>query len=819
MKNTYSDKVPLLSIALISAIALSYETLLTRLFAIIQWHHFAYMIVSFALLGYGFSGTFLSLFRKPLLNRYETFFIINLILFGISLLVCFLSAQHIPFNAQEILWDRHQLWWLCAIYLLLMMPFFFVANAIALTMMANGGKIPRIYAADMVGAGIGSALVIILLFYVMPGRLLQVLSILAIATTLVACLELHYAWRKPFIAAGAAILILSLLPGSYQELALSPYKSLPLLLRIDGTRIMETRSSPLGLINVVESTITPLRHAPGLSLRANAEPPPQLAVFTDADNMTVINKVQNSNKPPSYLEYQTSAAPYQLPGAKRVLVLGAGTGNDILQAKAYNVTAIDAVELNPQMVKLVKKDYADYSGRLYQQPDINVHIAEARGFVSNSKQPYDVIQIALLDTFGASSAGLYALSENYLYTVEAFTEYISHLTDNGVLSITRWVKLPPRDNLKVFATAVAALRDLGYMQPEKQLILVRSWQTATLLVKQSAFTQQDIENINRFCEKMGFDTAYIPGIQAPQTNRFNQLREPYFYNAAMAMLGDNADAFYEQYKFNVAPATDDRPYFFNFFKWELLNDIFKLKGQGGMPLVEWGYIIMIAALIQAVIASTILIVFPLLLKKETRIKPDKTTLLCLLYFSSLGLAFLFIEIAFMQKFILFLHHPLYSIAVTLTAFLVFAGAGSQYSGYLRRKFGYRFTIKLAVVSIIVLGLLYNLALQELFERLLASSTAIKILVTAIIISPLAFFMGMPFPVALNYLSEKLPALIPWVWGVNGCASVISAVLAMVLAVHFGFSFVILIATLLYAVAALLFIRLRNVVNVASFSTI
>lgn len=819
MNNATRDDTPLISIAFISAIALSYETLLTRLFAIIQWHHFAYMIISFALLGYGVSGTFLSLFRRTLLNHYKTAFIINIMLFSISLLTCFLIAQHIPFNAQEILWDRQQIGWLFTIYLLLMIPFFFVANAIALAMMAKGENIPRIYAADMAGAGAGTALIILLLFYVMPGRLLQVLSVLAVATTLVAGLELRYKQRRLYVAGGILLLVVLLLPGHWMELAVSPYKSLTQLLRIDGTRIVETRSSPLGLINVVQSTITPLRYAPGLSLQATTEPPPQLAVFTDADNMTVINKAQDSDRPPQYLQYQTSAAPYQLRNSNRILILGAGTGNDILQAEVYNPATVDAVELNPQMATLVKKDYADYAGRLYQRPNVHVHITEARGFVSRSNQPYDVIQIALLDTFGASSAGLYALNENYLYTVEAFKEYINHLAGNGVLSITRWVKLPPRDNIKTFATAVTALRALGYNDPQKQLILIRSWQTATLLAKPSGFSQQDIESIQRFCEKLGFDTAYFPGIQASQTNRFNILRKPYFYHAAIALLGNNANAFYDQYKFNIAPATDDRPYFFNFFKWNLLNDILKLKDQGGMPLVEWGYIIMITTLVQAVIASALLIVVPLLLKKETRIPVDNTTLLCLLYFGSLGLAFLFIEIAFMQKFILFLYHPVYSIAVTLSAFLVFAGAGSRYSGYLRRKFGHWTTVKTAGMFIVALGLLYSLALQPLFQWLLPFATAVKIAMTIIAIAPLAFFMGMPFPVALHYLNEKAPALVPWVWGVNGCASVISAVLAMVLAVHFGFNVVIFIALLLYIAAVIIFLRLKTAVNIASFSTV
>ncbi|MGD8640970.1 MAG: SAM-dependent methyltransferase, partial [Gammaproteobacteria bacterium] len=798
MASPLRDKIPLFSIAFISVIALSFEILLTRLFAIIQWHHFAYMIISLALLGYGISGTFLSLFRERLLKHYKTTFISNIYLFGVSLLICYLLAQQVPFNAQEILWDRRQLLWLSLIYLLLMLPFFFVANAIALTMMAKGDRIAAIYAADLVGAGLGCVLVIILLFYLMPHHLLQMFSVMAVATTLVASIELGYKRRATTVFTIASILVLSLLPADWLTLSLSPYKSLQQLLRIDGTRITETRSSPLGLINVVESNVIPLRHAPGLSLHATTEPPPQLAIFSDGDNMTVINKLNNKNTIPEYLQYQTSAAPYHLQQANSVLILGAGTGSDVLQAQAYKVPLIDAVELNPTIVDLVKTDYADYAGHLYEKPGVNVHVAEARGFVSNSEQHFDVIQIALLDTFGASSAGLYALSENYLYTVEAVTEYIRHLTPDGVLSITRWLKLPPRDNLKMFATGLAALRSLGYEQPENHVMLIRSWQTATLLIKHSPLSTQDISNVQQFCQRMGFDTAYFPGIQHSDTNRFNKLREPVFYNAATAMTGNNADNFYEQYKFNITPATDDQPYFFNFFKWDLFEDIVALKDKGGMPLVEWGYIIMIATLAQAIIFSALLIVLPLLFKKETRLTTDKTTLISLLYFSSLGLAFLFVEIAFMQKFTLFLYHPVYSIAVTLTAFLLFAGAGSHYSAFLRDKLGYRSTIRLAVTVICVTGVIYSVALQPLFDWLLASSTVIKIMVTFILIAPLAFFMGMPFPVALSYLSKKSPMLIPWVWGVNGCTSVISAVLAMVLAVHFGFNVVIVAALILYA---------------------
>lgn len=804
MTTQYSDYTPRFSIALISATALAYEVLLARLFAIIQWHHFAYMIISLALLGYGVSGSFLSLFSKRLLKHYAATFITNIILFGVSLLVSFLIAQQIPFNAEEILWDRYQIIWLFAIYLLLMLPFFFVANAIGLTMMAMGKRIPRIYAADMIGAGIGSALVMVLLFSLMPNHLLQVLAFLAIAASMVAWLELRLPWTKRAAALVVAVFIPFLLPGHWLDLSLSPYKGLPQLLRIDGTSIINTQSSPLALVHVVESNTVPLRHAPGLSLNATTEPPPQLAVFSDGDNMMVINKATTHPNQLAHLDQQTSAAPYHLINANTSLILGSGTGNDLLQALYHETPAIDAVELNPQIVGLLTKDFADYSGNIYQRPEVNVHIAEARGFVASSHKQFDIIQIALLDAFGASSAGLYALSESYLYTVEAFENYLQRLTPNGFLSITRWIKLPPRDNLKMFATALEALKELQIPNPENHLLLIRSWQTATLLIKRSEISTGDITQIRQFCQQRGFDLAYYPGIEVTEVNRFNILREPVFFEAAIALTKDNNAAFFEQYKFNISPATDDRPYFFNFFKWELLRELMDLKNQGGMPLIEWGYIILIATLIQAFVASLALILLPLMISRQNEINKDKNTLVSFLYFFALGLAFLFIEIAFIQKFILFLHHPLYAIAVTLAAFLLFAGLGSNYSSRLQQRFGYYGCIRVAVLVIVGLGLFYNLFLDELFAMFLASETPIKIGISILVIAPLAFFMGMPFPLALAYLSENLSNLVPWVWGVNGCASVISAILAMILAMHFGFTVVIALALMLYLIAMLLF---------------
>lgn len=781
-----------------------------QLFSIIQWHHFAYMIISLALLGYGASGSFLALASRRLLAHYPLAYISNLVLFSLSIVSCYLLAQQIPFNPEEVLWDSSQILRLSGVYLLLALPFFFAANSIGLSLTYHHRNASRLYAADLIGAGLGSLGIVLLLYLLFPNQALLLLGSLGALTAAVAWLELGL---KPRPWAMLAILIALLpftLPASWTELNISPYKGLNQLLQISGTRIAEQRSSPLGLISVVESPMMPLRHAPGLSLNATVEPPSQLGVFTDADNMTVITAYPDKLEKLSYLDQMTSALPYHLVPVQKLLVLGAGGGSDILQARYNGVKDIDAVELNPQLIELLQKNYRTFSGDLYGKEnlhiDFNIYADEARGFVTKSSERYDLIQLSLLDSFSASSAGLYALNESYLYTVEALQTYLRRLKPDGMLAISRWIKLPPRDGLKLFATAIKALQKSGVNDVSKQLILIRGWQTSTLLIKNGTFTPGEISSLLEFCKKRSFDVAYYPGIPESATNKYNILQQPYFYLGTQALLGDNSEHYQQQYKFNLRPATDDRPYFFHFFKWPVLAEILDLRGQGGMPLLEFGYLILIVTLGQALLVSLVLILLPLLFYRRNSpgARQNINRFSVGSYFFILGLAFLFIEIAFIQKFILFLHHPIYAIAVVLAAFLIFAGCGSAWSRALAEQKQYAKGVKLAVAAVVTLGMLYLFILGPIFDALMNFSDVSKILVSLLLIAPMAFFMGVPFPLGLARLGETAAGYIPWVWGVNGCASVLSAVLATLLAIHYGFTMVIMSALLLYGLALISF---------------
>ena len=797
-------RLPYLSVALTSALALAYEILLMKLFGIIQWHHFAYMIISLALLGYGASGTFLSLSREWLLRRFEYAYSVNIIFFALSSMLCFIVAQQIPFNPLELLWERSQLLWLFVLYLLLALPFFFAANAIGLAFIRYKTDISGLYGADLFGAGLGSLGILILLYLFFPESILQLIALSGLLSAAIAVREVGLRPNAALLLLFGAALLTILLFGREFTLKMNLYKDLSQTLMISGTKIVEERSSPLGVLSVVQSPEVPFRYVPGLSMASESEPLKQLGVFTNGDGMSAITKFPDKLEKLSYLDYQTSALAYHLGDPDKVLILGAGGGSDILQALYHEVKTIDAVEIDPQMVDLVGTKYAEFSGGIYSMQNVTLHTAEARGFVASSKEKYDLIQMAMVDSFGASSAGLQSLSENYLYTVEALQLYLKHLKPEGHLSFTRWLKLPPRDTLKLFATAIEALERNGVKDPQKHLVLIRGLQTSTLIIKNGIFSSVEIDQLNNFCDKRFFDAAYYDGLEKSGANRYNILEKPYFFQGTQALL-KNREAYYHNYKFDIRPATDDRPYFYHFFKWETLGEIFALRGTGGLHLLEWGYLVLVVSLLQAVVASIVLILLPLMRHRKVDEREVATSRMrVFIYFFALGLGFLFLEIYFIQRFILFLSHPLYTVAVVLSSFLIFAGLGSLYSKRIAVHKGYTKSAQYGIIGIFIFGLFYLLTLDHIFGFLLTQTDPLKIVASVVLIAPLAFTMGMPFPMGLSELGRDSESLIPWAWGVNGCASVISAVAATLVAIHFGFTAVMLLALLFYLIAFVLF---------------
>ncbi len=795
----------LVAISILAGAALAYEILLARLFSILLWHHFAYMIISVALLGIGASGTALAFARGPRTSSsFGLGFTGCAVLFAISTVGGFALAQRVPFNPLEVIWDVQQQLHLAQIYLLLALPFFASGAAIGLAFMHRGEQIAAIYRADLLGAGAGALSIVALLYVLPPQDCLRVIGGLGFVAAALAALD-SGAHRSAAALAALALISTAAWPSSWLQLHPSPYKGLSVAMTAPGARVLAQRSSPLGLLTVVESPVVSFRYAPGLSLSATSEPPMQLGAFTDAEALTVITRFTGDKSALDYLDQQTTALPYHLLKTPRTLILGAGGGADVLGALYHDATHIDALELNPNLVELVRGPFSAFAGGLYQREGVTVHIAEARSFVEASEQRWDLIQLALLDSFTAAAAGVQALGESPLYTVEALQTYYEHLAPGGLLAITRWLLAPPRDAIKLLATAAVALEQKEVSSPGDQLAMIHNWNTATLLIKNGRFDAAEIAAIRAFTEARSFDLAWYPGMPEAEANRFNQAAEPYLHRAAVALLGPARERFLNDYKFYITPATDDRPYFFRSFKWALLPELLAQRAQGGLSQVDAGYLVVLATLLQSAIASLVLILLPLVaLRAKHRHRQAGATARwqIMLYFSALGFGFIFIEISFIQRFTLFLGHPLAAIAVVLAAFLVFAGLGSGVAAPLASR--RRAVIVVAVAGIITFAGIYLIGLPVLLPTLVSLPAPLKTAITLVLIAPLGFAMGLPFPLGLERVSADAPDLVPWAWGINGCASVVGAVLASILAMHIGFTLVVCIALGLYAIAGVTF---------------
>ena len=789
-----------LSVFLLSAGILAYEVLLTRLLSIVQWHHYAYMIVSLALLGFGVSGAFLTIFGEALTRRFETAYASLALLFGITLVAAFVTAQQVPLDALSLVWDPAEARWLVLIFLLLMVPFFFAACCLGLVFMRFTRHIQSLYAADLIGGGAGAGAVIGLLLVVDVETGLLIISITGIAASVISLWHLLGVTPRAVSLGLLAALVGLSLHGDWLELKPSQFKGLTQALRVAGAQVLDERSSPLGTLTVVENHRVPFRHAPGLSLNAPAGPPEQVAIFLDGDSMSVITRADGDEAALAYLDFMLTAAPYHLSDRPSVLIIGAGGGGDVLQALHQGAEHVDALEVNRDVIDIVRDDFGAYGGDIFDHPRVAVHAGEARSFVSRTTRRYDLIQIALLDSYSASAAGLYALSENHLYTVEGIQVLLERLEPNGFLAITRWAKLPPRDGPKLFATMLSALDEAGVAEPAAQLAWIREWSTTMLVLKNGRWNREDSRRLRAFCNERSFDVVYFPGMEPDEPNRYNQLSRAHFAEAAMRLVGPERGSFIERYKFDIRPAFDDRPYFFSFFRWASLREFLELRDQGGAGLLEVGYLFMVLTLVQGGVLSLLLIGLPLWwVRRRTGsgITRQKLPWRALIYFGGIGLGFLMIEIVFIQRLVQFLGHPVYAVAVVLAGFLIFAGLGALLS-----QRGAAWPVAKIVCLLVLVGLLYIVALPLAVHALVGWPIGIKLVVAGLCLFPIATPMGALFPLGLAEIARTRHELVPWAWGVNGCASVVSAPLAVVLATHIGFSGVLALALGLYAVVGL-----------------
>jgi spermidine synthase len=784
----------------ISAAVLGYEVALMRALSVARWHHFAYLVVSVALLGFGASGTVLSLWGKRLLAHFDRSMAWLATAFALAIPASFSLAQGVPFDVFQLAWDWRQSLYLLEYCLLLFVPFLLGATCIGLALVREAGGVHKLYFWNLIGSGIGACGVVGLMFVLPPGKLPLGVFVVAAFGALV------FAARRWWMAPAAAAMALALVYYSVVaplELSISEHKGLRGMLD-RGARIVEERTGPLGTVHVLEGSSIHL--VAGLSLAYEGEEWEQRALVVDADSASAIHRLASPEQARAF-DFTAGALPYHLLSRPRTLIIGAGGGGDVILARYHHAERVTALEMNPAVVALMKGkgSQAEFSGRLYEQPGVELVAAEARGYLAATERRYGLIQLPLVESFAAAAAGVYALNEGYLYTVEAVESYLGRLAEGGILCITRWLKPPPSDSIRIFATVTEALRRRGVQHVASHVVFIRGWSTATILARTTPFTADDRAAVRRFCAERRFDLVWLEGMEPAEANRYHVLSpEDAYAAAARQLVSPERDAFLRAYPFDVTPTTDDRPYHALSQRWRGIRYLRSTMGDRWVHYAEWGYIVLVATLLLLVVQGAVLILVPLLFLGRTAEHRGGRLATCV-YFACLGVAYMFLEIAMMQKLVLFLASPIYAAAVILTSFMVFSGLGSLAAG--RLLDGERRAATFGIAGILAVGLLLWLGMDPLLACLARFPFWVRVVGAAACAGSLAFFMGMPFPSGLRRVASQVPELAPWAWGVNGCASVVGATLAMVLAVSYGFRVVLLAAFLLYALAGLILPRI------------
>lgn len=789
-----------MAVALVSAAQLAFELALMRIFAVTQWHHFSYMVISIAMLGNAAAGTLLAIFTLGSQHRMKGLRIAAAG-FALSVPLSYIGSQYIAFETFHLSSHPSQLLLLLALYLVLSLPFLFSASAVTLALLACPARLGVVYGLGMIGAGLGAPLATLLLLWISPCWLPACLAPLALAGAWI-CMGTSVRMR---VKVGLIILVSAVsLWSLVTPPRISQYKGLAYARLWPDFRQIATARSPMSEVTAVASRM--IRETPGqLSGYPMSELgplPEQVGLFFDAGGMSVVNRFDGDLGPFTYLDYVTAALPYHVVETPRVAVIGAGGGTDVLMGLAHGAPQVTALEIDPSVYPLIARHLFAFSGGLYQRPEVRAVRAEARHYLHATTNRFNLIHLSLVDSFATSSAGVYALSENYIYTREAFVLYLQRLTGRGVLSVTRWIKTPARDAIKLFATAVEALEAFGISNPQDHLLWIRSWNTATVVVSVTPLTARQLASARDFCTRRGFDVCYASGLRATEANIHTILPEPVYFLAAQQLLGQEREAYYRRFLFNIRPATDDSPYFSRFFKWSALQRLLAGMGTEWIPFVEWGYLALLATLLQGALAALVCIFVPLVVFWRKGLSGLRVPT-AMAYFGGVGMAYMLVEIAFIQKITLFLADPIYAVAVVLLCFLVGSGLGSVWSGHRRC----RQTPSMLLLVVLLLGT--ALALHKAAPLLMGASAALRWSVAILAPAPLAFLMGVPFPSGLSAVGRNHRDFVPWAWGVNGVLSVMGAPVAMLIAMHVGLLSLVGAGACLYLLAAALFHRLSG----------
>ena len=781
---------------LITLATLTYQLLLTRIFSVTMYYHFAFVAISVTMFGMAVGA--LLIYGRPAVftpDRLQERLAQASLGFAITIVATFLAHLWLPFRPELSLTGVATV---VVTYAVLSVPFTFSGIVVALALTRFPQQVSSLYAADLAGAAVGCALLGPLLrvtdaptgivataavaglggllflpakagshpvttssggFRLQPeGRLLRPLCLL-VTLTLAAFAVVHtYAVRHD-----SAWLRLVWVKGRYEPRPIverwNPFSRI----RVIGDPAREIKPSGWGF----SATLPPALTARELHLDIDSYAGTELTAF-DGNTATV-----------EHLKYDVTNVVHYLRPSSDVVVVGAGGGRDILSALVFNQRQVTGVEINPSILELVNGRFGDFTGHLDRNPRVRFVNDEARSYLARMQARVDIIQISLIDTWAATASGAFVLTENSLYTLEAWTRFLERLSPRGVLSVSRWYYADrPGEVYRSAVLAVAALQRLGIARPRDHFAIVRASPPATagapdgigtILVSRDPLTSADLDTLEAVAARLKFDI-----VQSPRTSVDDTF-------AAIAS-GDRLPALLASYPLDISAPTDDSPFFFHMLRLRDVFDVHRWQDQGIVSFNMKAVGVLGVLLTTVVLMTTACIVVPLM--RTGRGTGLEGAAPYLAYFAAIGLGFMLIEISQLQRLTIFLGHPSYSLSVVLFSLLVSSGLGSLSTARVTApESAARRRLMLTIAIMAAFGLLTPLVTHR-FE---ASSTPIRIALSIALLFPIGFLMGMAFPLGMRLALRRAPLLAPWFWGVNGAASVCASVLAVVIAIGAGIS--------------------------------
>ena len=778
-----------ISLFVISMSVVAFEIELMQFFSIVQWQHFASMIISIALLGFGASGTLLSVYRHAFLKRSHYLIPVFMMTTGVLMALSFpLSRfEFLRLDTFQLFTEQSQVFKLFLNYLLFFLPFFSAALAIGLVFVKNTNRIGYYYFADLMGAGIGGLVAILLMWTLDFKWIIWVLSLLPVLAAMFS-IDAPGKDFKKILTLGTGCLVLIMISLFLpKELHPSPYKSISYALKLPESQIEVSTESPYGWLQAVTSPAQ--RYAPGLSLGAQLEVPPSPVLFNNGNWYAALPVTE---KAVSVLDYTTMGVPFHMRQVNSLLQLGAGAGFEVRYALVKGAAHIDAVEPHAQVHELIKTKFATRTDSIFFDNRVQWHVSSMRSFLDRSESKFDLVQLPLMGTFGGS-VGLNALEENWSLTQEGLQSIWGRLNDEGMLVLSCWIDMPQKMSVRLGALMANLLETNDVPDPSNHLLVVRSWGTLTFVLSKSSLSQAELSQARAFCDSRKFDLHELTNTRIGEP--YNLIQDPYFEQNLVSSMKPNRDSFIDKFPFRISIPSDNRPYFFQFLKLGRWKEQKTLWADSRSAFLELGYLLLWITFAQLLLLSLVLILLPL--KKLGAIRSGAWN--TLLYFGCLGIGYMFLEIIMIKYFDLYLGHPLYSASLVISVMLISSGLGSRYS----ERYGLKSRSHTrALLLVVLLACGYSLMLGSFLAHTVGWPPLARILITLILVGIPGFFMGMPFPLGLKKLNAIRSERVPWAWGINGFASVISVSLAVILSVEFGFITVLLLSALAYAVALL-----------------